>query len=122
VSLGRRLYNVARAELNDATRKLGRKGAPIPEVEPNYAPPPPPAAEPPPVESAEAIEVRRFYANLELPFGATQTEVKAAYRRLMKQYHPDLHQDDPERAAAATKLSQQLRQAYEGLQAHFARR
>ena len=63
----------------------------------------------------EPPEVRRFYANLELPLGASASEVKAAYRRLMRRYHPDKHHRDPERAEAANQLAQQLREAYEGL-------
>lgn len=63
----------------------------------------------------EPPEVRRFYANLELPLGAPATEVKAAYRRLMRRYHPDKHSKDPERARAAHQLAHELRQAYEGL-------
>lgn len=70
------------------------------------------AAEAPP-------EIRRFYANLELPDGASLDEVKAAYRRLMRRYHPDKHHGDPERAAAATRLAHELRQAYEGLLRHL---
>ena len=60
-------------------------------------------------------EIRRFYANLELPLGATADEVKAAYRRLMLRYHPDKYADDPESARAAHQLARELRQAYEGL-------
>lgn len=67
----------------------------------------------------ETSEVRRFYANLELPLGASVDEVKAAYRRLMRRYHPDKHSKDPEQARAATVLAQELRQAYEGLLRHL---
>lgn len=64
-------------------------------------------------------EIRRFYANLELPLGATLDEVRAAYRRLMRRYHPDKHHHDPARAEAAHQLSHQLREAYEGLLRHL---
>jgi DnaJ-domain-containing protein 1 len=67
-------------------------------------------------------KIQRYYANLELPIGASLSEVKAAYRRLMRRYHPDLHQEDPAKAEVATKLAQELRTAYEGLIAHLERR
>jgi len=69
----------------------------------------------------ESAIIRRYYANLELPIGASLAEVKAAYRRLMRRYHPDLHQADGEKAAVATRLAQELRTAYEGLVAHLER-
>ncbi len=60
-------------------------------------------------------QVRQYYANLELPFGADLDEVKHAYRRLMRQYHPDKHQSDPARRQLATQLSQKLTVAYNEL-------
>ncbi len=60
-------------------------------------------------------EVRQYYANLELPFGASFDDVKQSYRRLMRVYHPDKHQDDPARRQLATKLSQKLTKAYNEL-------
>lgn len=60
-------------------------------------------------------KVRQYYANLELPFGASLDEVKQAYRRLMRQYHPDKHQSDPARRQLATRLSQKLTVAYNEL-------
>jgi DnaJ-domain-containing protein 1 len=60
-------------------------------------------------------ELKKYYANLELPFGASREEVKQAYRRLMRQYHPDKHQQDPARRQLATELSQKLTAAYNEL-------
>ena len=60
-------------------------------------------------------QVRQYYANLELPFGADLEEVKHAYRRLMRQYHPDKHQDDPARRQLANQLSTRLSVAYNEL-------
>ncbi|MGF1511518.1 MAG: J domain-containing protein [Myxococcota bacterium] len=59
-----------------------------------------------------ASRLRRAYANLELPFGAPAAEVKSAYRRLLRAYHPD-RQQDPTKKAAATELVRELRIAYE---------
>lgn len=112
MSVTRRLFNLARAELKSA---FGRR-----EVEPEL----PPKEETPEVSPApgDTPEIRRFYANLELPFGASLDEVKAAYRRMMRSYHPDHHATDPERLRVATELSHQLRAAYDGLVAHLSRR
>jgi hypothetical protein len=63
----------------------------------------------------ERRKIRQYYANLELPFGASLDEVKKSYRRLMRQYHPDKHQDDPARRKLATQLSQKLTRAYNEL-------
>ena len=57
-----------------------------------------------------------YYANLELPYGANLEEVKAAWKRLMKQYHPDRHAQDPAKREVANALCAQLTQAYKELE------
>jgi len=52
-----------------------------------------------------------YYRRLRLPRSASQKEIKAAFRRLARQHHPDLH---PNRPDAARKF-QALREAYEVL-------
>jgi DnaJ-domain-containing protein 1 len=121
MTLRGRLWRLARAELGSRARRLrdevgelgrdgetreARLGAEAAEAEPR----------------SDAAELHRFYANLELPFGATADEVKRAYRRLIGRYHPDRHHDDPERSATAHRLSQELRGAYEGLMRHLSRK
>ena len=49
------------------------------------------------------------YSVLGLSPGASDDEIKKKYRTLVKQYHPDLHPDDPE---AARKMSE-INEAYE---------
>lgn len=122
MSLGRRLYDVARAELRHRTRRLGQvndgQGVDLGAAEARERPhhqEPEPAPEP-----SHPPEIQRYYANLELPLGAPLDEVKVAYKRLMRRYHPDLHQQDPERAQAATRLAQALRSAYDGLVAYLS--
>ena len=44
-----------------------------------------------------------------------QKEGEQAYRRLMRQYHPDKFPDDPARRQLATSLSQKLTRAYNEL-------
>lgn len=51
------------------------------------------------------------YEVLGVPRGASEDTIKAAYRRLAKEYHPDLHPGD---AAAAQKMNE-INQAYEQL-------
>ncbi|MGN0667187.1 MAG: DnaJ domain-containing protein [Huintestinicola sp.] len=51
------------------------------------------------------------YAVLGVDRNASDDEIKKAYRKLVKQYHPDLHPDD---AAAAAKMSE-VNAAYEQL-------
>jgi DnaJ-domain-containing protein 1 len=60
-------------------------------------------------------QLRQYYANLEIKPGASMKEVKSAYRRLMRSYHPDRHADDPEKVRVANEVSQQLREAYEAI-------
>jgi DnaJ-domain-containing protein 1 len=62
--------------------------------------------------AADPHRLAQYYAQLEVPFGADLAEVKAAYRRLMRKYHPDRYPNDPQKAAMATELTQKLAQAY----------
>lgn len=65
--------------------------------------------------SPQRKQLAQYYANLELEPGATLEDVQRSYRRLIAQYHPDKHLDDPERHRAATELAQSLTQAYHEL-------
>ena len=51
------------------------------------------------------------YEVLGVPRGASDEEIKAAYRRLAKQYHPDYHPDDPR---AAEKMNE-INAAYDAI-------
>ncbi len=52
-----------------------------------------------------------YYRRLRVSPTASRLEIKAAFRRLARQYHPDLHPNEPEAAARF----QALREAYEVL-------
>lgn len=56
-------------------------------------------------------EKRDYYEVLGLEKGASDDEVKKAYRKLAKQYHPDLHPDDKEAEARFKEINE----AYEVL-------
>lgn len=133
MSLKRRFINIARTELRDAARKVKSSADELlgdfsqtPREEPLDLGDDPydfnarPTSEPhTPIHDEIPDRVRRYYANLELPVGASRAEVKAAYRRLIRDYHPDKHAQDPKRAQLANELSQRLRTAYEGLMAYL---
>ena len=75
-------------------------------------PPPPPAFD----ELA-----RRHYAALELPPGADFSAVKEAYRRLIRQYHPDKYADDDARRQTAERVARQLNEAYQYFEQKFGK-
>ncbi|MBP5151782.1 MAG: J domain-containing protein [Lachnospiraceae bacterium] len=55
--------------------------------------------------------IRDPYAVLGITKGASADEIKSAYRKMAKKYHPDLHPDDPQ---AATKMNE-INEAYDML-------
>ena len=69
----------------------------------------------------EQQEEKQYYAALELPHGASFEEIKAAYKRLIKQYHPDRFPNDPEKHKAAIELSQKLNIAYNYFEKKFGK-
>lgn len=57
------------------------------------------------------MEYKDYYKTLGLDKSASQDEVKRAYRKLAKKYHPDLHPDDKE----AQEKFKEINEAYEVL-------
>jgi DnaJ-domain-containing protein 1 len=55
---------------------------------------------------------RQYYADLELPSGASFEDIKKSYKRLMKQYHPDRFINDRTKYDSAVKLAARLNEAY----------
>jgi DnaJ-domain-containing protein 1 len=49
-----------------------------------------------------------YLANLELAKGASMQEIRSAYKRLIKKYHPDLHAGDEEKREYALIITQKL--------------
>lgn len=56
-----------------------------------------------------------YYAILELPYGASADEVRAARRLLLGACHPDRFPHDPDRAQTAYTLAQKLNEAHDEL-------
>ncbi len=54
----------------------------------------------------------RDYATLGLHYGAPFADVKAAYKRLLKEHHPDRHGASPERQKQATETAARINDAY----------
>ncbi|MGR3218404.1 MAG: J domain-containing protein [Candidatus Anammoxibacter sp.] len=54
----------------------------------------------------------RYYANLEVPYGADIATVKKSWKRLLKKCHPDLHTNDPTKNKIANDLTGKLNEAY----------
>jgi tetratricopeptide (TPR) repeat protein len=52
--------------------------------------------------------MKNYYEILQIPRNASDNQIKAAFRRLARQYHPDYNPDDPE---AVTKF-REIEQAY----------
>ena len=60
----------------------------------------------------ENEEDKKYYKILELEYGADFNQIKKAYRRLLKKYHPDLYQTEPEKLKTAQKVTKQINEAY----------
>lgn len=56
--------------------------------------------------------IAKCYALLELPPGAPLGDIEAAYRKLLRQFHPDRFAGDAERHASAVALVTSLTDAY----------
>lgn len=66
-------------------------------------------------------ELRRHYKTLGLEPDTEFTVVKATYRKLMREHHPDRHAGDADREREATRISQNLTIAYDAIEAHVRR-
>lgn len=67
----------------------------------------------------EDPKIAEYYRTLNLAYGAEFPEVKAAFRKLMRKYHPDLHGANPKKHKAATELSMRVTQAYNELEKYL---
>ncbi len=56
-------------------------------------------------------EEMKYRANLEVGVNADMDEIRCAYKRLIKSYHPDLHAQSKSKAAIAEQITKQLNEA-----------
>ncbi len=66
-----------------------------------------------PATDPEAEELQRCLAILELSPSASAGEIKSAYRRMCRRYHPDRFASDEQKAARANELLAEVNRAYE---------
>jgi len=62
-----------------------------------------------------------WHARLEVSMDASTEDVTAAFRRMIRIYHPDLYAGDAAHAEMATELTQRLVTAYRGILDHRGR-
>jgi len=72
-----------------------------------------------PRSGRDAAQIAEWYRTLDLTVGADLAEIKSAYRKMMRKYHPDLHAGNAQKQKAATELSMRVTAAYNGLTAHL---
>ncbi len=60
----------------------------------------------------EMDHLREDYAILEVPFGAPFEQVKRAYKKMLRRYHPDRHSSDPEKLKLATEITTKINESY----------
>ena len=63
-----------------------------------------------------------YYANLEISSGSDRLAVKSAWKRMMKKYHPDLHDSDPGKRKTAEELTRRLTESYRILDKELSKR
>lgn len=64
-------------------------------------------------------EIRKAYAVLDLPRGASPDEVRKRYLALVRKWHPDRHTDDPVSQKEGSIRMRAINGAYRRLELHF---
>ena len=89
----------------------GDRGRTFGFVDPNDAPPPPPPSGP---HATSADERKAALKVLRLKVGATEDEIRSAYKKLAFENHPDRAKSDRERVAKHKRLNE-INRAYDTL-------
>lgn len=71
---------------------------------------------------SEREKLRPDYANLKVPFGSSFEAVKQAYKKLLRQYHPDKHANDPQKFKMATEITSKLNQSFQRIREYEEKR
>lgn len=82
-------------------------------AEPVYEPTPPP-----PAYSAEELS---HYRALEVQPGADFEQIKAAYKTMIKKYHPDRFAKQPDKQKIAIEITQRINIAYSYFEKKFGK-
>jgi DnaJ-domain-containing protein 1 len=61
-------------------------------------------------------ELAQDYKNLGVAFAAPFPEVRAAYKKMIMQYHPDKNSDNPEKLRIATEIAQKINISYQRIE------
>lgn len=114
----KRLFNITRANVNDFLRRRQEPSDANREewASSNQADD---ASQP---NQPELDPLAQYYANLELPPGADRKAVRSAWKRLMKKYHPDLHEMDPDKIDTANELARKITEAYQILDKELSKK
>jgi DnaJ-class molecular chaperone len=100
----------ARRELDEFMR---RGPQPRPDRQSPPGTPPRPASPPHPLE--------REYRVLDAPAGSDLAVVKSAWRKLVRENHPDRFPEDPDARAAAAERLRRINEAYHRLRDHLSK-
>jgi DnaJ-domain-containing protein 1 len=73
---------------------------------------------PPPAYSAEELS---YYQALEVQPGATFEQIKAAYKTMVKKYHPDRFPQEPDKQKTAIEITQRINIAYSYFEKKFGK-
>ncbi len=113
MSVFKRLYDILRAEWQPRS-PLQTKATAFEDTSGshNYSDDFQPASDQPPESSSYSERELEYFANLELVPGASFTEIKSSYRRLLAKYHPDRYHED-KRRPFAEEITRRLNEAYQ---------
>ena len=64
------------------------------------------------VNNQQLAKEKKHYQTLEVRQGAAFAEIKKAYRKMIKKYHPDLFHNDAEKLKVAQQITRQVNEAY----------
>lgn len=63
-------------------------------------------------EKPETDNLKKDYANLEVPFGSSFLEVKKSYKKLLRKYHPDKFANNPNKLKIATEITKKINESF----------
>lgn len=113
-----------RAAADEAFRRVQEEARRGGGAQPGAAGPSASSAGPqrPPRPGSTAAQLADWHKTLDVAPGADMAQIKSAYRRLMRKYHPDMHASSPQKQKAATELSLRITSAYNGLVEHLEKK